>query len=32
MIIIMTFFYNLSEKQVAEMMVANQLRELSAKE
>jgi GPH family glycoside/pentoside/hexuronide:cation symporter len=32
MLIIMTFFYNLSEKQVAEMMVSNQLRELSEKE
>lgn len=32
MLIIMTFFYNLSEKQVAEMMMSNQLRELSEKE
>jgi GPH family glycoside/pentoside/hexuronide:cation symporter len=32
MLIIMTFFYKLSEKQVAEMMESNRLRELSAKE
>jgi Na+/melibiose symporter-like transporter len=32
MLIIMTFFFKLSEKQVAEMMAFNQLRESSLRE